>query len=197
MRRPRRAVVQITDRGKEVLAQHPDRIDLGILAQFEEFIDFQNRSRAATTADHPRAADAGGAARPRETIATAVAEANSAVAVEVLNRVREREPVFLEQVVLKVLLALGYGGQAGTAEHLGRSGDEGLDGVIRQDPLGLDRVYVQAKRHATARTVGRPELQEFVGACTEHKLAEASSSQRVTSPLKRLSMPIASPRGSS
>ena len=59
---------------------------------------------------------------------------------------------------------MGYGGAAGAAEHLGRSGDEDLDGVIRQDPLGLDRIYVQAKRYGAARSVGRPEIQEFVGA---------------------------------
>jgi restriction endonuclease Mrr len=66
--------------------------------------------------------------------------------------------------VLKVLTAMGYAGAAGSAEHLGRSGDEGLDGVIKQDKLGLDRIYVQAKRYAAERTVGRPDIQGFVGA---------------------------------
>ena len=66
--------------------------------------------------------------------------------------------------MLKVLTAMGYAGAAGSAEHLGRSGDEGLDGVIKQDKLGLDRIYVQAKRYAAERTVGRPDIQGFVGA---------------------------------
>jgi restriction system protein len=78
--------------------------------------------------------------------------------------VRQREPAILERLVLAVLTAMGYGGAAGPAEHLGKSGDEGLDGVIRHDPLGLDRIYVQAKRYAAERAVGRPEIQEFVGA---------------------------------
>jgi hypothetical protein len=86
------------------------------------------------------------------------------VAAEVLDRVRQREPAFLEHLVLSVLTAMGYGGAAGSAEHLGKAGDEGLDGVIRQDPLGLDRIYVQAKRYGADRSVGRPEIQEFVGA---------------------------------
>jgi restriction system protein len=85
-------------------------------------------------------------ATPRETVSTAVTEANAAVAAEVLDRVRQREHAFLERLVLAVLTAMGYGGAAGAAEHLRKAGDKGLDGMIRQDPLGLDRIYVQAKR---------------------------------------------------
>jgi restriction system protein len=78
--------------------------------------------------------------------------------------VRDRHPTFLEQLVLRLLTAMGYGGRAGAAEHLGRGGDQGLDGMIRQDTLGLDRVYVQAKRYGSDHSVGRPEIQAFVGA---------------------------------
>ena len=166
VRRPRRAVVQITSRGRDVLAEHPDRVDVGVLLQFEEFIEFRSRTRGEpTSADadaHELAAPT--ETTPGETISKAVAEANSAVAAEVLERVREREPAFLERLVLNVLTAMGYRGAAGSAEHLGRSGDNGLDGVIRQDPLGLDQIYVQAKRYAATHTVGRPEIQGFVGA---------------------------------
>lgn len=101
---------------------------------------------------------------PREQLVNAVEEANAAVAAELLERIRERDPAFLEQMVLRLLTAMGYGGRAGAAEHLGRSGDQGLDGVIRQDALGLDRVYVQAKRYGADHSVGRPEIQAFVGA---------------------------------
>lgn len=73
--------------------------------------------------------------------------------------------VSLERLVLKLLVAMGYGDRIdGAAEHRGRSGDEGIDGIVRQDPLGLDVVYVQAKRHAPGTAVGRPEIQAFVGA---------------------------------
>ena len=166
VRRPRRAVVQITSRGLEVLAAHPDRVDNSVLLQYEEFIEFQSRTRGDAARAGAEAQESTGPAEttPVETIAKAVAEANSAVAAEVLERVQEREPVFLEQLVLNVLTALGYRGAAGSAEHLGRSGDNGLDGVIRQDPLGLDQIYVQAKRYAAGHTVGRPEIQGFVGA---------------------------------
>ena len=160
--RPRRGVVRITDRGRKVAAAHPDQVDIRVLSEFPEFIDFKSRSRPPKQTDDPDHADEG--STPREAVSTAVDEANVAVAAEVLDRVRQREPAFLERLVLAVLTAMGYGGAAGAAEHLGKSGDEGLDGVIRQDPLGLDRIYVQAKRYGASRAVGRPEIQEFVGA---------------------------------
>jgi restriction system protein len=160
--RPKRGVVRITGRGRKVAAAHPDRVDVGVLSEFPEFIEFKSRSHAPRQTGQPELAKT--EATPREAVSTAVDEANAAVAAEVLDRVRQREPAFLEQLVLAVLTAMGYGGAAGAAEHLGRSGDEGLDGVIRQDPLGLDRIYVQAKRYGASRAVGRPEIQEFVGA---------------------------------
>ena len=101
---------------------------------------------------------------PRETVSAAVEEANAAVAAEVLDRVRGQEPAFLEHLVLDVLTAMGYGGPAGAAEHLERSGDQGLDGVIRQDALGLDRIYFQVKLYGAEQSVGWPEIQAFVEA---------------------------------
>jgi restriction system protein len=160
--RPRRGVVRITDRGRKVAVAHPDRIDIRVLSEFPEFIDFKSRTRPPKQTGEPDRSDEG--STPREAVSTAVDEANAAVAAEVLDRVRQREPAFLERLVLAVLTAMGYGGAAGAAEHLGKAGDEGLDGVIRQDPLGLDRIYVQAKRYGASKAVGRPEIQEFVGA---------------------------------
>ena len=177
IRRPRRAIHQITERGEQVLRDHSDRVDNHLLAQFEEFREFKARARVTQRRSNaPEAAhldltqSTSGTAvvetqdAPRETITAAVDENNAAVASEILERVRDRDPAFLEKLVLKVLTAMGYGGAAGSAEHLGRSGDEGLDGVIKQDKLGLDRIYVQAKRYAADRTVGRPDIQGFVGA---------------------------------
>ncbi len=171
VRRPKRAINQITDRGLQVLRDHPARVDNHILEQFEEFREF--KSRARTTQGRPEQPRSGGTTTteasttqggPRETITSAIEENNAAVASDILARVRERDPGFLEVLVLKVLTAMGYGGAAGSAERLGRSGDEGLDGVIKQYPLGLDRIYVQAKRYAADRAVGRPDIQCFVGA---------------------------------
>ncbi len=151
LRRPRRAVLQLTDRGRQVLAEAPERVDNTLLSRFPEFLDFKMRARqrqpeeqVVEEAETAVAEPVG--KTPREQLSTAVEEANSAVASEVIDRVREQDPLFLEQLVLRLLTAMGYGGRAGAAEHLGRGGDQGLDGVIRQDALGLDRVYVQAKR---------------------------------------------------
>lgn len=160
--RPKRGVVRITGRGRKVAATHAERVDVGVLSGFPEFIEFKSRSHEPRQTDQSELGE--NKATPREAVSTAVDEANAAVAAEVLDRVRQREPAFLERLVLAVLTAMGYGGAAGAAEHLGKVGDEGLDGVIRQDPLGLDRIYVQAKRYTATRAVGRPEIQEFVGA---------------------------------
>jgi restriction system protein len=89
---------------------------------------------------------------------------NADVAIQLVERLREREPAFLEQAVLDLLMAMGYGGAEKQARRLGGSGDGGVDGVIDQDPLGLERVYVQAKRYATDNVVGRETIQAFVGA---------------------------------
>jgi restriction system protein len=169
LRRPRRGVVESTPRGREVLAQGLVRLDNVVLSQYPEFIEFRNRVRhkstpLATRDSSPEATGHGQESTPPEQLEKAVEEANAAVAAELLERIRERDPVFLEQLVLRLLTAMGYGGRAGAAEHLGRSGDQGLDGVIRQDALGLDRVYVQAKRYGADHSVGRPEIQAFVGA---------------------------------
>ncbi len=169
VRRPRRAVLQITERGREVLAKGPERVDNALLSQYPEFLDFKMRARQRQVDGQPPQPSGTSAPpliekTPREQLVTAVEEANSAVGSELLDRVRERDPLFLEQLVLRLLTAMGYGGRAGAAEHLGRGGDQGLDGVIRQDALWLDRVYVQAKRYGSDHSVGRPEIQAFVGA---------------------------------
>ena len=164
--RPRRGIVTITDRGRDVLREHQDKVDGSVLEQFPEFIEFKNRAgkKSKRNEETQRVAASPMPATPKERLSEAVEEADSAVADELIRRIREREPTFLEDVVLDLLTAMGYGGREGAAEHLGRSGDEGLDGVIRQDALGLDRVYVQAKRYAAERAIGRPEIQAFVGA---------------------------------
>jgi restriction system protein len=177
VRRPRRGVNQITDRGFQVLTAHPQRVDNHILDQFEEFREFRTRARPTHSASeaspapelHATASASSNGSQPsqgapRETITAAVEENNAAVATDLLMRLRDQDLAFLENLVLKVLKAMGYGGATGNAKRLGRSGDEGLDGVIRQDPLGLDRIYVQAKRYAADRTVGRPDIQGFIGA---------------------------------
>jgi restriction system protein len=160
--RPRRGVAVITDRGHSVLDEGLARIDDKVLARFDEYNEFKTIRHSRDVAAPSRSMNEQGS--PTEAIRSLVEEVNAAVASEVLDRVLAQPPVFLEHLVLTLLEAMGYGGVEAISEHLGGSGDEGLDGVIRQDALGLDVVYVQAKRYAVDRKIGRPDLQAFVGA---------------------------------
>jgi restriction system protein len=176
IRRPKRGVVELTARGREVLDSNPADINNRLLSQFPEFLEFISRARQSQSkgprlevGDAPRPSVASAStyqdvSTPREQLDSAVREAHAAVAQELLGRVREQPPVFLERLVLRLLTAMGYGVREEAGEHLGRSGDQGLDGVVRQDVLGLDRVYVQAKRYAADHPIGRPDIQAFVGA---------------------------------
>ena len=164
--RPGRGVTQITPRGLEVLSQYPARVDMKVLRQFPEYEEFRTRTRQRKGQAEPVAGTGSGLHEdlaPREAIADVIDSAHSAVAADLLARVIKQPPVFLEQLVLRLLVKMGYGGLETPTEHLGAPGDAGLDGLIRLDPLGLDVVYVQAKRY-TDRHVGRPDIQAFVGA---------------------------------
>lgn len=161
--RVRRAVYRIAERGRTLLAQYPDRVDLHVLEQFPEIAEFR-AGRPTARRREPRTAATETGIPPIERMAEAQAELDDALAGELLVRVRESDPTFFERLVLTLLVAMGYGGsEEEAAEHLGGGGDEGVDGVINEDKLGLDRIYVQAKRWAE-NPVRRPEVQAFVGA---------------------------------
>jgi restriction system protein len=167
LERPMRGVTQITPRGRDVLAKHPDRVDMNVLAQFPEYLEFRSGSRRhlrKQPVGQPPPEKSTEHLSPTEAITEVIEEAHSTVAGDLLARILSRPPQFLERLVLKLLVSMGYGGLEAVSEHLGGPGDQGLDGVIRQDLLGLDVVYVQAKRYATDRRVGRPDIQGFVGA---------------------------------
>lgn len=162
--RPRRSVYRITTRGQTILAEHPDRVDLRVLSQFEEYQEFRARTTgSSSTAAAEPIEHSTSDQTPEEQIDVGYRLLRSALAADVLDRVKEQSPAFFEQLVLDVLQAMGYGGTHESAlERLGQSGDEGVDGVIRGDELGLDLIYVQAKRWQNP--VGRPEIQKFFGA---------------------------------
>jgi len=161
--RPKRSVYRIADRGREVLEKNPERVDLKVLGQFDEFKEFRQSSKTPAEPDTQEDDGASGDQTPEEQMDSANRELRSALAAELLDRVMDQTPDFFEQLVLDVLHAMGYGGtRDDAAERLGKSGDEGVDGVIREDKLGLDQIYVQAKRWQNG--VGRPDIQKFVGA---------------------------------
>lgn len=159
----RRGVYRITERGRGLLRDPPDRLTLAYLARFPEYVEFRNRSRASTEQSPDSVAAEEGDRTPEEYIEYGYARLRGALAEEILSRVATMPPASFEKLVVDLLLAMGYGGShedAGRA--VGRGGDEGIDGVIKQDRLGLETVYVQAKRWQG--TVGRPEIQRFAGA---------------------------------
>jgi restriction system protein len=165
LERPRRSVYRITPRGTEVLAEQPDRVDLKILAQFDEYRDFRNKGGASNVkyATVSELELTSSDQTPEEQIAAAYRSIRAALVADLLERVADKPPLFFERLVLDVLRAMGYGGVGeDTTTHLGQSGDEGVDGVIREDELGLDLIYIQAKRWSNP--VGRPEIQKFFGA---------------------------------
>lgn len=164
--RPKRAVYRITGRGNEILEANPDRVDLSVLSQFEEFEEFRrSKSENGAAAEELDTTDR---QTPEERIAASYRELRSALADELIERVQDQTADFFEQLVLDVLHAMGYGGRREeAAERLGKTGDEGVDGVIREDRLGLDAIYIQAKKWSG--TVGRPEIQKFVGALQGQK----------------------------
>jgi restriction system protein len=160
-----RAQFRITAEGLKVLAKPPSRIDRSFLLRYPTFVEFvQPRVDAAKPgeASRPRPLALPEADTPRERIDDAARELALELADELLAKVKTASPQFFELLVIRLLRAMGYGGtRADAAEHLGRSGDGGIDGVIRQDRLGLEAVYVQAKRWEN--TVGRPTVQAFAG----------------------------------
>lgn len=156
----RRGHFQITDRGRNALQATPARIDIKFLEQYPEFIEFRTPKSDGDVARPEPLPDTG---TPEETLETAHLKMRSSLATELLARIKAASPAFFEQLVVELLLKMGYGGSRTDAgQAVGKAGDEGIDGVISEDRLGLDVVYLQAKKWEG--TVGRPEIQKFVGA---------------------------------
>lgn len=159
---PKRGVYRITERGKEVLREGPPEIDDDFLMRFEEFRQFLRRSRGSSGKKGDEAIPQT-RQTPHELLEAAYLELRSSVVRDIQEAVQALTPQAFEQLVVDLLVKMGYGGLNGEAgEVVGRSGDEGIDGIIRQDPLGLDVIYIQAKQGAGP--IGRPEVQKFVGA---------------------------------
>jgi len=161
---PKRGMLQITDRGHKLLAETPERIDVSLLNRYEEFRDFRTRRHAngeggTTSQEQEQVTEQ----TPEEALAAAYGKLRGNLEAEILAQVKAASPSFFERLVIDLLVSMGYGGSRQDAGRaVGRSGDGGIDGIIKEDRLGLDVIYVQAKRWDGA--VGRPEIQKFVGA---------------------------------
>jgi restriction system protein len=161
---PRRGFFRITDRGRAVLKENPREINVKYLERFPEFVEFK-AARREITEDNTGQVEIDGTPRqtPHEALETAYERLRAELAAEVLQALKVSDPTLFEQIVIELLVKMGYGGSREDAgKAIGRTGDEGIDGIIKEDHLGLDSIYVQAKRWDA--TVGRPEIQKFAGA---------------------------------
>jgi restriction system protein len=159
MERPARGLFRITPRGETLLREHPEGITVGLLRQFPEFAAFKY---AVPKASVPTAIETDSAYSPEELLGTSYAQLRQQVAQELLERVKAASPQFFERLVVQLLVAMGYGGTIEDAGRtVGQSGDGGIDGIIKEDKLGLDNIYIQAKRWQGS--VGSPVVQGFAG----------------------------------
>lgn len=165
---PRRGTLRITERGRRVLADNPARIGVKFLEQFPEFITFRDASRNNGESEDTRPVATATEQTPEEALELAYQTIRHSLAQDILNRILSCSPTFFERLVVELLVKMGYGGSRRDAgERIGQSGDGGVDGIIKEDRLGLDTIYLQAKRWQGS--VGRPEIQKFVGALQGHR----------------------------
>jgi restriction system protein len=158
-----RGVFRITDRGQQILIDHPQRVDLRILRQQPGYLEARNSKKGKIKKENGEEEPSDDAQTPEEQIEAASVALRDSLGEEILAKMKAASPAFFERLVVELLVRMGYGGtrkDAGRA--IGRSGDEGIDGIIKEDRLGLDVIYIQAKKWEA--TVGRPEIQKFAGA---------------------------------
>lgn len=159
---PKRNHFCITDRGRSVLASNPSKINDEFLMQFEEYRKYKEKLRKSR---RQRRAHPSPEYTPEETLQKAYAELREELATELLQEIMGSPPEFFERLVVHLLTEMGYGGsEYEVGKAIGGPGDEGIDGVIKQDRLGLEVIYIQAKRWSEERAVGRPDIQRFAGA---------------------------------
>ena len=159
---PKRGIFTITERGQQVLSQNIEKIDIKFLNQFPEFVEFKSIKKKPTK-KHPTLSKEIEDKNPEETLEAAYQELHHGLASDLLQMVKQCPPDFFEHLVVDVLIKMGYGGSRKEAgQAVGKTSDGGIDGIIKEDKLGLDIIYIQAKRWEG--TVGRPEIQKFAGA---------------------------------
>ena len=164
--RVRRGVWRLTTEGKRLLADAPSSIDMNYLRNYPAYVAWRTgKNTPPSSEDAALTPPDDSADTPEEELERVVQQLRDELEADVLDRVREAPPAFLEQVVVDLLIAMGYGkGDAAMGRVTGQSGDGGIDGKIREDALGLDEVYVQAKKYADSNTVGEGEVRNFAGA---------------------------------
>jgi len=159
----RRGYFKITEKGLKVLDEVPEEINVRFLKKFPEFVEFQTLKREKSEEEKERENAEKDLLTPEESIESSYQRLRQNLAVDLIQQVKNCSPSFFEKLVIDLLISMGYGGTRKDAgEAIGRSSDEGIDGIIKEDRLGLDIVYIQAKKWENS--VSRPEIQKFAGA---------------------------------
>lgn len=188
LERPRRGVYRIAKNGRAVDARNlteyseKDMLEWPVWRAYQDEVAARRSNRTNTSVSTAKAADVSDQSPvdaavpdatvngpdPIELMTTAESDFNTQTETELRRRLQEASPTFFEKAVLELLWAMGYGGAHGKKQHAGRTSDGGIDGIIRQDALGLTNVYIQAKRYADANKVGSPEIRNFIGSLDTH-----------------------------
>lgn len=161
---PQRSSFQITQEGKRLLKTNPERVNVEILSQYEKFNQWNKGYKPKKTSKEEN--EKVSSLTPEEQIQESYQMLRNSLAQDLLDNILENSPEFFEHLVIRLLVAMGYGGSYNEISEMvvGKNGDEGIDGIIKEDKLGLDSIYVQAKRWKKDKTIGRPDIQTFVGA---------------------------------
>ncbi len=166
---PKRGYMKITGRGVDVLSENPIGINILYLKQFPEFLEWQNvkkednQNNSGTEVIQPGTIS--NIQTPEELLEISYQSIRKDLAQDILDKILTLSPAFFERLVVELLVKMGYGGSIKDAGRaIGKSGDEGIDGTIKEDKLGLDVIYIQAKRWQPNNVVGRPEIHKFIGA---------------------------------
>ena len=177
LEKTRRAHFRITDRGRDLLREYPEGVNSQTLRKFPEFMAFQQPSEDVPPekrgpVEAPRSRETS-PETPEEAIQRAESEITLALRENLFTRIHELSPTFFERLVVDLIVAMGYGGSREyVVQEIGKSSDQGIDGIVNEDVLGLDRVYIQAKRYAENNVVGREQIQQFAGALVGHAVSK-------------------------
>ncbi len=169
---PQKGVYHITQRGMDYLKSHTDLRQTDLL-EYPEYAAYANNSSEKKNSDKPDQESVDEELTPTEQLEAAMKKINDDLAADILQKAREMSPAKFEQLVLDLLLAMGYGGtNKDMAKVTPISHDNGVDGIIPEDALGLDKIYIQAKRYKESSSVAKPEIQQFIGALNEQKASK-------------------------
>lgn len=158
---PKRGIFKLTKEGKSVLDEKPSLIDDSYLMKYESFREFIKPGNGNTETPNALSTEE----TPQDTLDNAFTIINQTLSDDILTEIMKQSPAFFERLVVQLLEKMGYGGSIKDAGSVvGKSGDEGIDGIVREDKLGFSHIYIQAKRWEPDKTIGRPEIQKFVGA---------------------------------